>query len=373
MPLKCLCLYKVLKMKRHIYLFFAKGTIRFRKAIMCFADKLIPSKYLLFERAQKFWLPYMLRAAIDLNLADLIKDSVLSVDDLAHKSETRPDALYRLMRALSGEGIFKEHKGRRFSNSALSGSLREDNPDNMKLILKHQLYDKNVEILMNLVFTLKNGEPSSHKAFGMRPFEYLKSNPEINDLYNNAMASSTNMLCDTLLMHYSFKRNKKIIDIGGGNGILLARLLKEYNHLQGVLFDLPHVVKTAKEKVEPFNVAERLEIVPGDIFKTIPPVGDIYIMKNVFHAFGDDDCKIILEKVKKVASSGARILIIEMDLGRPNQSRYGKFYDVQMLATMENGKERTHDEYKKLFEEQNVKFVGEIKTISPFSIYEGVL
>ncbi len=360
-------------MQHEVYLFFAKNTIRMRQALLRLADSLIPARYLLFERSQKYWLPYLLRAAIDLNIADLLKDDVLSVEELAKMSKTQPEALYRFMRALAGEGIFNEHDGKCFSNSPLSNSLREDNPNNMKLILKHQLYNKNIEILMNLGYTLQNGEPASHKVFGMKPFEYLKNNPQVNELYNDAMASSTNVLCDTLLMHYSFKSSRKIVDIGGGNGVLLARLLEKYQHLQGVLFDLPHVVSSARKKIEPYGVADRLEIVPGDIFDTLPPQGDVYIMKNVFHAFGDNDCLLIIDKIKQVASAGSRILVVEMDLGKPNQARYGKIYDVQMMVTMENGKERSREEYAQLFEKQNVKFKREINTISPFSIYEGVL
>lgn len=81
---------------------------------------------------------------------------------------------------------------------------------------------------------------------------------------------------------------QRVLDIGGGRGHFLARILKKYAHLEGLIFDQPSVIqgsaKGAWEKNGEYAaLARKVELVQGSFFNvsTIPRAreGDMYMMR----------------------------------------------------------------------------------------------
>jgi len=60
------------------------------------------------------WVAQAIYAAARLDLADLVAEGHGEICELARTTETDPDALYRLMRALASVGVFREEEARRF-------------------------------------------------------------------------------------------------------------------------------------------------------------------------------------------------------------------------------------------------------------------
>src|SRR4029453_18952587 len=57
------------------------------------------------------------------------------------------------------------------------------------------------------------------------------------------------------------------MDVGGGNGTLLAGILGVTPGPRGIVFDLPHVVERAQAHLAGTGVADRCTTVSGDFFK----------------------------------------------------------------------------------------------------------
>jgi hypothetical protein len=74
------------------------------------------------------------------------------------------------------------------------------------------------------------------------------------------MESLTGASNRALLDAYDFGRFESVVDVGGGNGALLAALLGEFPAMRGVVFDQPHVVANAAAVLERAGVADRCEI-----------------------------------------------------------------------------------------------------------------
>lgn len=359
--------------KNKIYLFFAYLFISLRNKLTRFADLLVPQEFLLIEKMQKFWLPFILRVAVDLEISDKLEKGAKSIEQLAKETDTNPNFLYRILRALSGEGFYKELKNRTFANNKFSEHFKSNHPLRIKYLTAHQLNDKNIEMFMLLKYSLKTGIPASEKVFGMNPFEYMSKVSENNTLYNNAMEDGTNLLNRTLILHYPFHKFETIADIGGGNGSMLSFLIKNNKQTKGIVFDLPQVIKNINENDLKLKTKQKIQFKEGDFLKSVQIKADLYILKNILHIFSDEICITILKNIKQSAHSGSKIIVLEMDLGNANKKTYGKLYDIQMLITVENGKERTKEEYKNLFEKSGLIFKREIKTVTPFSIFEGVV
>ena len=66
----------------------------------------------------------------------------------------------------------------------------------------------------------------------------------------------------------------KIVDVGGGEGTLIAAILKSYPESHGILFDLPSVIESSRNVIQAQGVAARCDLVSGDYCTAIAFGGD---------------------------------------------------------------------------------------------------
>ncbi len=331
----------------------------------------VPANMAVFEKSQGFWTAKAISVACELNLAEILGDEKRSVNEIAKKASADASALYRLMRALAGEGIFKETETGYFKNTHLSNALKEQ-PGHLKNMIMHQLNSTNWEVVNEMKHSVVSGENAAQKLFGTDIFTHLENTPEKNALYNKAMTETSRLSSTSMVAAYSFRNINTLVDLGGGEGMLLYAILQKNEKLKGVLFDLSHVVTTAAQLAKDYDVEKRVQIIPGSFFKDKLPVSDAYLLKNILHAFDDETCTTLLKKVHNALDQKGKILVIETVIGEDNKYEFGKMFDLQMLIGTENGKERTKNEFRSIFETAGFRLNRVIKTVSPFCIVEGV-
>ena len=324
-----------------------------------------------FEKTQGIWIAKAIGVACELNLAEIVGDEKKSIKEIAKQSNTNPSALYRLMRALAGEGIFKETKPKVFVNNSFSNALREG-AGNLKNMILHQTSSSNWKLINELKGSVISGTNSAQKLFGTDIFTHLQNNPEKNELYNKAMSETSLLSSVSIVSAYSFKGIDILADIGGGEGMLLCTVLQKNQAIKGVLFDLPHVVATADEMIKAFKLEDRISVIPGSFFDAKLPEANTYLMKNILHAFEDEVCVQLLESIGKSMIGKGKVLLVETVINNDNKAAFGKMLDLQMLIGTENGKERTEAEFKTIFEAAGFRLNRVVKTVSPFCIVEGV-
>jgi len=342
---------------------------RFRHSLVRLSRKLTPANVAIIEMVQGFYVTKAIGVAADLNLSEHLKNEPTSISELAKITSTHEESLYRMMRMLASQGIFTEKSNRSFENNRLSKTLL-DNHHSMRHMVIHQVSGINWKMFEQLDYVVKTGNNAAEKVLGMDVFEYLEKNPDKNEIYNQAMTNSSLMLSYAVLSAYHFKDVKNIIDIGGGQGILLAMILYKYPSVRGKVFDLEHVVEGVNNIATEYNVAERLDTISGNFFKEIPPGGDVYILKSIIHNLSDEQCAGLLKRIGEVLPPSGKILIIEPVIENNNRYSFAKLYDIQMLVSRNGGKERTKDEFKKITENTGLKINRIIQTAAPFSIIE---
>lgn len=341
----------------------------FRYFLVRFSRKLTPANVAIIEMVQGFYVTRAIGVAAELNLAEYLKNSEKPISELAVLTKTHEESLYRLMRMLASQGIFIEKKKKIFTNNRLSNTLL-DRQDSMRHMVIHQVNGINWKMFEELDYVVKTGENAAQKVLGMDVFEYLEKNPDKNNIYNNAMTNSSLMLSYAILSEYNFSHAKNIIDIGGGQGILLSMILNKYPAINGYVYDLPHVVEGANEIAKEYGVRDRLKTISGNFFESIPDGGDMYFLKSIIHNLSDDQCVEILNKIKAVLPENGKILIFEPIIENNNKYSFAKLYDIQMLVGRNGGKERTKEEFIEIIDKSGLKINRIIQTAAPFSIIE---
>jgi hypothetical protein len=152
---------------------------------------------------------------------------------------------------------------------------------------------------------------------------------------------------ESVVEAFDFARGRTVVDVAGGQGVLLAAILRRHPHARGILFNLPSVIESARTVLET-NLSDRIDLVGGDFFQAVPSGGDIYILKNIVHDWDDERAREILATCRRaMTASAATLLVIEPVVRQASQSRQAKMSDVQMMVRT-GGRNRTEEELREL-------------------------
>ena len=192
-----------------------------------------------------------------------------------------------------------------------------------------------------LMHSVLTGETAFDKLYGKDTWSYFAETPEASRLFNEFMEEISVADARAIVDVFDFGK-KNVVDVAGGQGALLIAILERYPDAHGVLFNLPHVI----DEIE-HGLANKLELMRGSFFETIPSGGDLYLLKNILHDWEDSTALQILTQCRRAMSGEARLLIIEHIVHGPNQPCNGKIGDIGMLVR-NGGSNRTEAEFEDL-------------------------
>jgi hypothetical protein len=325
----------------------------------------------LWRMTNGFQVSQAIHVVATLGIADLLKDGPKSADELAEATGTHASALYRILRALASVGVFAEQSDGRFGLTPLAEHLRTDVPGSLRswaMLIGRPYYFTTWGYLLHSVRT---GEPAFPHVYGMPAWEYRASHPEESALFDGAMTGLSLAEAEAVVRNYDFLGIGVLVDVGGGKGALLAAILAANPALRGILFDQPHVVADAKDLLERAGVADRCEVVDGDFFKAVPGGADAYLLKSIIHDWDDASAIEILRKCRAAMADSGRLLLVERGIRPANEPDPAKFIDL-MILVMLGGRERTAEEYERLYIEAGFKLTNTIHAGSLLDIIEGV-
>ena len=307
--------------------------------------------------------------AAKLGVADLLANGPKRSDELAKATNTDAPSLYRVLRALASYGVFAEGDNQEFELTPTAELLRSDSPSSLRDMAIFMGEDWHWRVWGHTLYSVRTGQPAWEQVHGVEVFPYFEANQEASRIFDQAMTSFSSLAIKGVLEVYDFSGIETLVDIAGGHGRLLTSILEANPATKGILFDLPHVITGARERVAASEVAARLEFATGDFFASVPEGGDAYIMKHIIHDWDDERALTILKNVKRAMKQGGRVLLVEGVIAGRNQPDLGKLLDVEMLVSP-GGKERTADEYKELFARAGLRLTRIVPTKSPYSVLE---
>ena len=307
--------------------------------------------------------------AANLGLADLLKDGPLSIADLAEATGTHDRSLYRMLRALASRGIFSEDADGRFSLTALADPLRSDAPDSIHNWALFVGSEAELQTWAHLSYSVRTGKPAFEHIFGKGWFDYLDEQPEMARIFNHLMTGGSTSDAAAIVEAHDFSVYRKIVDIGGGHGALLAHILEQNPQSSGVLFDAPSVIAGATGAIDTQVNQGRAEKVAGNFFEAVPNGADAYVLKYIIHDWDDERAILILKNCRQAMAENGRVLLVEMVIPAGNAPSPGKFLDLEMLLYFYS-RERTEAEYRDLLQQAGLELITMTPTASPFSIIE---
>jgi hypothetical protein len=312
------------------------------------------------------WLPAQgIYVAAELGIADLLADGPKTVDQLAGATGALPQSLYRLLRMLAGYGVFAENNVGRFQLTAAgallqTGALRD---------AVRRMSPAEWNAYGDLLHNIKTGESAFTHVFGVGFFDYLSAHPDAQERFDRGMANAANAENPVVASAYDFGKFRRIVDVGGGRGGLLAEILKAHASPKGVLFDQPQVV-AQPDYLTAAGVLDRCKVVAGNFFEPVPKGADAYVLKRIIRDWNDDISEGILRRCCNAVADGGRVIVVDAVAPAGNDFHFSKPSDLLMMVLLD-GKERTEEDFRALFGRAGLKLNRIVSTPSAVSIIEG--
>jgi SAM-dependent methyltransferase len=304
------------------------------------------------------WLSAAVYSAARLRVADHLADGVRDIEELAKRTDTHAESLYRLMRALAGAGYFREEDNRRFTTTPLAEYLRSDTEDSVKdLVL---FYGQEVYRAYGaLSDAVRTGKRAFDLEYGMPLWEYLDTVQATGDAFRKGMGAAVWTEQLPLPRTYSFAGIDTLVDVGGGTGSMLAAVLHEHPEMKGVLVEISAGMDHTKRHFREAGVEDRVELCEGSAFDELPEA-DGYLISCVLHAMDDEQSVRVLRRMRDSIKPGGRVVILERIVPEGNDPGLARMLDLTMML-MNGGKERTEQEWRTLFAASGFRFTQAVE------------
>jgi hypothetical protein len=311
----------------------------------------------------------LIHVAAKLSLADHLSEKPRTALELAQVVSVDPSALYRLLRALAGLGVFTESDGGLFEMTPAADLLRRDRPGSLRGTAMIYGDEAIWRAYGHLSHAIETGKPAFEQVHGESFYEYLGTHPILASLFHEAMSSFSEREAEAILAAYDFSTVRTIVDVGGGQGVLAAALLRAVPSLQVVIFDLSPPAHDLQLMFAHFGIAARASFVQGDFFTAVPDGRDLYLLKSVIHNWDEAAATTILRRCHDAMPKHGRLLLAERVVPLGNAPSEAKLFDINMLVTV-GGQERTEPEYAAILRAAGLELTKVVSTGSDLSLIE---
>jgi hypothetical protein len=313
----------------------------------------------------------MLATAVRMGVFDQLSEQATPAHSVAEHAGTLPEPTYRLMRALTVIGALVELPERRFTLGPLGKLLRKDAPCSFAPLALSNAAPWAAEVSWTLLHSMKTGESGFRSRFGKSMFEWFNEHPDDERLFSESMSTFSGVEIGSILTSYDFSRHASVVDVGGAHGDLLEAILRAHTHMTGTLFDVPSVIARATTLARAEGFDQRWSLVAGDFFESVPSGKDLYILKHILHDWDDEQALRILRNVESAMPRGGQLLIAEQGIAPPGVPNPGKLLDVVMLSLLENGRERSAEEFATLLARAGLELERAVPTPGPITLFVG--
>lgn len=286
--------------------------------------------------------PAVLRALCHLDIPDRITRPV-PVTELAARLDLDAGRLRRLLRFAHVQGWIRLDRRGNVRPTRCTAFLRRDHPGGWRAWATFAGGSEVTAALGHLASAIGVEGDAFCSAHQQSFFAWAAGHPDARARFDAAMAAGGRMHGLLLARALDWSDRRRVCDVGGGDGTLLATLVAHHPHLDSVVLELPEVVERMPGHPQVAGVA-------GNAFVAVPGGFDTYLLVNVLHDWGDGDARRILTRVAEAARTPCatpapvRVVVVESRARRRSVDDLTLSADTLMLALTPGGRERTMDE-----------------------------
>src|SRR3954464_3106862 len=319
-----------------------------------------------------FQVSQALYCVAELGVSTRLLDGPRTVEELAVAVGASPPALRRLLRDLAGLGLFISTGPDTWAVTPLGATLAEGGPGSVRDLALTWM-QTHYAPFGRLLDTVRTGTPAATLHYGRPYFAWLADDPAQVQRFTGAMADLTAGVKAGAVAGYTVPGGRTIADLGGADGALLHAVLAADPdpERRGLVFDLPHVVPAARDRLAGSGLEDRGDGVAGDFFERVP-TADAYLLSMILHDWDDEACGVLLRRIAEAASPGARLVSLELIVPPGDAPHLATMIDLTMLGML-TGRERTAEDLAALLDAAGFTLDRIMPTPTPMAVVEATL
>ncbi len=320
----------------------------------------------LFDICAGFVYSQIFLAVVRLRLLEALEGGPQPVERLAVEMNLSEAAARRLLDAAASLDLVERRTRDRYG-LGIHGAAYLGNPALASLVEHHEMLYRD---LVDPVALLRRRHGTELNRF----WSYASRDEAVRDTaavaaYSTLMAASMSLVAEDILEAYPFRQHRRLLDVGGGEGVFLEAAAALAPELALMLFDLPSVAERARDRIARSPHAARVSVIGGDVFRDLLPEGaDLITLVRVIHDHDDEGALAILRAVRDGLAPGGTLLVAEPMSRTPGAEPMGDAYFGFYLLAMGQGKPRTVAEMQALLHEAGFADVSLRKTRRPLLV-----
>lgn len=289
----------------------------------------------------------------ELRIADVLAAGPVSPARVAADTGADPESLGRLLRAGRAMALVDELPDGRLALTPRGHLLRRDVEGSVWSRVRAVGDSWHWGPWGRLLETVVSGKSAFEVEHGTNSFDYFERTPGTGDAMMSRVTVEARLRGVAIDEAFDFSSARRVVDVGGGRGAIVATILSRHPRLRGTLIDLPYAVHGSAEVLEHFGVADRCDVVAGDFRVGLPPDGDVYLLSAVLHSWSDDDSVALL---RRCFAHGQRAIVVDEVIEPAGAPMNAVLKDLQLMV-FSGGRLRSLEEYRRLFERAGAELV----------------
>ncbi|MEU8551637.1 methyltransferase [Streptomyces roseoverticillatus] len=311
--------------------------------------------------------PMTIRVAATLRIADHIAGGTVTLDALAEVTGSHGPTLRRVMRHLVAVGVFLEPATDTYELGDTGKELCTRGPGDARSWLDLQSAIGRVDLaLVDLLQSVRTGLPVGREG---DTWEALDEDAELSESFDDQMAAGAAAKAPGLAEGFDWSTVEHVVDVGGGNGTLLAALLTAHPHLKGTVVDRPGPARAAERRFAAAGIEDRARTAAQSFFEPLPTGGDVYLLSGILHDWDDERAGRILARCAEAAGTTGRVLVLESLVDPADARSSTTDMDLLMLVTT-GGRARPLEDLEELAGAAGLAVRSLTPVASPHSLVE---
>ncbi len=317
----------------------------------------ISSRKNLMAKLVGYWVTQILYSIVKLEVLEAIKKGYNTFQKLNEYLGIPNNSLDMIIKLLKVWNFITEFNGI-FKVNYIGDLLTESHPRSLKYATL-MWGDEHYIVMSRLCDALKSYKSQFKNIYDSDVFQYFNKNKDKGVIFHKAMKEYGVDYDDLLLLH-DFNETKTIMDVGGGSGPLLEKILIKNDHIEeAFLFDLPTIIENAQNSIKDDKIKSKIKFISGDFLNEIPIKVDAIVMSRVLHDWDDSKVLTILKNINLSLNENGTLILFEIIV--PEDSNYDVGITLNFnLLVCTGGKERTLKEFQSLLKKGKFK-ISQIK------------
>ena len=281
----------------------------------------------------------VLMAAAELEIFDHLADGPRTAKEIAEAVDCDARRTSSLLDALAAMEILDKHADRYAAPPEVLDLLTTTGRQSVLAMVQHQA--NCMRRWGQLACAVRSGRPADRAPSVRGEAGDKQSFIDAMDNINRTSAGPLVAELAPIDFHH-------LLDVGGASGTWTIAFLQHHPGTTATIFDLPHVIPMARDRIDDAGFTNRVALVPGD-FETdpLPPGADLALLSAIIHQNSRDQNRALYRKTHDALEPGGRILIrdIVMDDAR-TAPRAGALFAINMLVSTPAGGTFTFSEIR---------------------------